>query len=117
MKRAKRPRTPTWDYISATATNPKGMNGRDRIRFQAFNPNGLMAQAKAIEARVEALAEQGTVPYGWVIAYNFDYYWKQTWSLVDKKQPRWRSIRVFEETLSARIAQFDKKVTEKEESK
>jgi hypothetical protein len=61
-------RRATDQYILHDATSDEGLSRKNRLRFHADNPNGLLAKMKAVQARVHDVQKQTGVPNGvlWV---------------------------------------------------
>lgn len=62
-------------FIFETATSVNQMKSNSEVaKFEAFNPNGLVARKEQNDAVIDKLVEAGTVPAGWVFAYgDFSY--------------------------------------------
>jgi hypothetical protein len=80
---------PTFEYVTKTATEVNHKwSVKNRLLFQAFNPNGLVAQKDANDDAVRALVDEGRVMSGALITYGgFDSYSRdQLMKLVVKKR-------------------------------
>lgn len=81
--------TNRFEYISKTAAAPTASwSNREVVAFHYFNPNGLWAEKKAVDALIDAAVEAGLCKSGSIIAYgglNY-FYTDQLMKLFDKKR-------------------------------
>lgn len=79
----------SWEHITEVANTDKGLNAADTVSFHYFNLAGLYAEKAAIDERIRALVEAGTIKEGWLIAHgSLDGSADKLISLVNKKVTR-----------------------------
>jgi hypothetical protein len=78
-----------YEYITETAKETKSSwSNADLVRFHYFNPNGLIAEKIALDAKINELVDQGKCKSGAVIAYGSldDFYREELRKLFNKKR-------------------------------
>jgi len=104
----------SWEYITEQATNTDKLNLDDRVSFQYFNPNGLVAQKRANDNKITEMIDAGLVKSGWHIAYGTfaDYWVKNVYELVQKKRLSRRAVRSAEDLLREHVLHVAFKIFE-----
>jgi len=109
--------TVSYEHLTGIASQPSSLwSNRDRVVFEAFNINGLVARKRANDDRIRALVDSGVVPSGWHIAYgsfsdfNVDTFYK----LLDKRRVGRIELEVAIELLTEEIDKVSKKCDEVE---
>ena len=71
-----------------TATDTTGMNGRQRVQFHYFNPNGAIAQKQITDAKVREAVDAGKCKSGVLFVYGSlnDFHTKAIRGLWNKKR-------------------------------
>lgn len=65
----------SFEYVTQIAETDAGLNQKEVALFHYFNPRGLAADQKRIDAAITALVEAGVVKSGAILAYGgFDTY-------------------------------------------
>ncbi len=66
-----------FEYLTTTAkTQAATWSFHDKVAFHYFNPNGLLAQKRAVDLLIDAAVEAGKCKSGAIIAYgglNYHY--------------------------------------------
>ncbi len=61
----------SFDYITETATKPaRHWTNKDCLRFEYFNPNGVVARKRAVEEKISQLVDEGKAKTGALYAYG-----------------------------------------------
>lgn len=89
--------TNRFEYITKVATAPRASwSNHEVIAFHYFNPNGLWAEKKAVDALIDAAVEAGKCKSGAIIAHgglNY-FYTDHLMKLFDKKRVNGIDMRV-----------------------
>ena len=103
------------DFVFETATCVNQMkNLKEAVRFDAFNPNGLVARKRKNDAVIGQLIDDGVVPQGWFLAYgSFNDYWvEKMYKLTKKKRVSGKEQRVARKLLLQDIENVEAKIAE-----
>lgn len=66
----------TFEEITETSVNTKGMTKKQTALFHYFNPHGLVSRKKLLDTRVSDAVDKNKVPSGWIFAYgSFNTYY------------------------------------------
>jgi len=104
-------------FITEKATETqRSWTHREMALFHYFNPNGLYAKKKAVDARIDTLVDEGKAMSGAIIAYGaLNYFYTNHLSaLIGKKRVKHADIYVVIRGLQWDIENAEKFIAEKE---
>lgn len=59
-----------FEYVTEIAMQTDRMTIKETAQFHYFNPNGLYAQKKALDARISELVDDKKLKSGWILAHG-----------------------------------------------
>lgn len=104
-------------FVTEKATETQNSwTNKEIAMFHYFNPNGVYAQKKAVDARIDTLVDEGKAKSGAIIAYGaLNYYYADHLSaLIGKKRVKHGDIYSVIRGLQWDIENAEKFIAEKE---